>query len=290
MGNQRGGAYVECCGQLQGIGQFQTGDINHQFRLDNSQYRLYVPLLLNDLVKVNLLQENYQAAILNSSAAINILIGSNTEGNFLPMLLPLRAEAYQKSGNLNLALDDYKQLYRMGNAAALDSMKKIFDQCNVKQKTFEAFTTILKPENLSKKANNLTMAPDITATDLNGKTVRLSDMKGKLVVINIWGIGCGPCIAEMPELNKLVKQFPDREKIVFLGLTGDKTQSLMKFFKSHTYDYKVLNNVTNLSEKFNTNSLPVHIVVGKEGEIISRSIGARVDIKEYLQGLIISNL
>lgn len=70
---------------------------------------------------------------------------------------------------MNLVLEDYKQLYRKGNSAALDSMKKIFDQCNVKQKTFEAFTVALKPENSAKKVNNLTMAPDITAFDLNGK-------------------------------------------------------------------------------------------------------------------------
>ena len=274
----------------QGIVQFQTGIINHQFRLNNSHYQLYVPLLLIDLVKINLLQKNYPAAIINSSAAVNILAGSNAEGNLMPLLLPLRAAAYQKSGNMNLALEDYKKIYRSGKVEALDSMRLIFDWCNVKEKTFENFMATLKFSDSSKPISNLTMAPDITATDLKGKTVRLSNLKGKLVVINIWGIGCGPCIAEMPELNKLVKQFPDRNKVVFLGITGDKTQSLIKFLRVHAYDYTVLNNAANLSEKFNTNSLPVHIVIGRQGEIISKSIGARADIREYLEGLININL
>jgi hypothetical protein len=52
----------------------------------------------------------------------------------------------------------------------------------------------------------------------------------------------------------------------------------------------VVNGVSNLSEKFNTNALPVHMVIGKDGGIVSRSIGARADIKEYLQQVIDSTL
>lgn len=272
------------------ISQFQTGVINHQYRLNNGHYQLYVPFLLMDLAKVNILKKDYQDAIINSSAAINILTGSNTEGNFLPLLLSLRAGVYKQIGNFNLALDDYRKLYNSGNISALDSMRQVFAQCNVKQKTFDEFVTTLKPANGTKTSNNLQFAPDFSATDLKGNVIHLTDFKGKLVVINIWGIGCGPCVAEMPELNKLVKQYSNQPNIVFLGITSDKTDRLIKFLKIRQYDYKVLNNANNIAEKFNTNSLPVHIVIGKQGEILSRSIGARTDITNYLQSIINTNL
>jgi len=109
-------------------------------------------------------------------------------------------------------------------------------------------------------------------------------------VLNIWGIGCGPCIAEMPELNKLVKQFSNQSNAVFLALSADKTESLLKFFKDRQFDYRVLNNGGKIAESFNTNALPIHMVIGKNGEIISRSIGARENIKEFLQNVITANL
>lgn len=276
---------------VNGIRQYQDGTINHQYRLNNGHYQMYVPLLLMDLVKVNLLQKNHERAINNASAALNILTGSNTEGNFMPLLLSLRADAYSQSGNYNLALADYKKLYRDGNAAVLDSMRVIFTQCDVKQKTFDEFAASLKPSAGSDKgAASVQLAPLFTATDMQGNIIKLSDLKGKLVILNIWGIGCGPCVAEMPRLNELVKQYGTRNDVVFLAITGDKNEDLKVFFKTRHFDYRVVNKVANLSETFNTNALPVHMVVGKQGQIISRSIGARSDIKEYLQGLIQANL
>jgi len=52
----------------------------------------------------------------------------------------------------------------------------------------------------------------------------------------------------------------------------------------------VLNNGGKIAESFNTNALPVHMVIGKNGEIISRSIGARENIREFLQNVINANL
>jgi len=109
-------------------------------------------------------------------------------------------------------------------------------------------------------------------------------------VMNIWGTGCGPCVAEMPLLNELVKQYSTNPNIVFLAIAGDNTERLNKFLKLHEFDYQVLNNAVNLNEKFDLNGMPVHLVIGKNGEIISRSIGARDDIKNYLERLIADNL
>jgi thiol-disulfide isomerase/thioredoxin len=273
-----------------GIKRFYDGSINHQYRLNNNHFKMYVPYMLLDLVKINITQSNFQDAITNASAALNILIGSNTEGNFVPLLLPLRAFAYKQAGNFNMAMEDYRQLYKAGYSSALDSMKRIFAQCNLKQKTLDEFLGNNNIKSSDKSSSTSQQAPNFAATDLNGKTVHLSDFKGKLVVLNIWGIGCGPCVAEMPELNNIVKQYHDKPDVIFLAITADKTENIKKFLKIHSFAYNILNNAGNLTETFNTNALPVHMVIGRQGEIINRSIGARPDIKEYLHQLINSNL
>jgi peroxiredoxin len=272
------------------IRRFQDGTINHQYRLGIGHYQEYVPIMYLYLAKISLLKADYQAAITRVSAANDIVRGSNSEGNFLPLLLNVRAEAYRQIGNVNLAMKDYETLYEMGNGAAIDSMRTVFPFCNLKQATFPEFVASLKKTGDMATSAHVDMAPDFTATDLQGKAVHLSDFKGKLVVLNIWGIGCGPCVAEMPSLNQLVKQYSNNPNIVFLAIAGDKAESLRKFLKIHEFDYQVLNNAVDVNEKLEINSMPVHLVIGRNGEMISRSIGARDDIKDYLQRLINNNL
>lgn len=271
------------------IALFQDGTINHQYRLNNNHYQQFVPMMYMDLAKIDMLRKNYESAVTNTCAAIIILAGGSAEGNFMPMLLQLRANAYKLAGNANLAMEDYKKLYKTGDAAAVDSMQMLYPLCSIKQKTFKEFVASLKPAP-AQVSTAAELVPDFSATDLKGKPVHLSDFKGKLVVLNIWGIGCGPCIAEMPELNKLVKQFSNQPDVVFIALSGDKTENLLKFFKNREFDYRVLNNAPRLADSFHTNALPVHMVIGKNGEVISRSIGARENIKEFLQRVITANL
>lgn len=271
------------------IKQFQDGSIQHQYRLNNRHYQMYVPLLMLNLAKVNLLQKENELAILNSTAAIQILSGSNTEGNYLPLLLQTRSCAYTALGNINLAMADYEKLYLSGASHALDSMQRLFPLSNYKHKSFNDYLNSIKPSG-KKESLNLNKLGNFSGTDLKGNKVSLSDLVGKIVVINIWGIGCGPCIAEMPELNKLVKEFANQPNVVFIAITGDGKESLAKFLKTNKFDYKVINNVANSTTIFNTNALPVHMVLGKQGEIINRSIGAREDVKVFLKGIIEANL
>ncbi|MFT3823857.1 MAG: TlpA disulfide reductase family protein [Chitinophagaceae bacterium] len=269
---------------LRCIRMFQDGSINHQYRLSKSHDKMETPLMLQKLAKVYLLQQQYEKAIIHATAGIAIIAGSNEEGNFLPDLLEVRAAAYRKAGNLNMAMEDYKQLYKSGKENALDSIKAIFSLCTVKEKTFEGFVTALQQK--PKTTTQVQRAPDFTGNDLQGNTVRLSALKGKVVVLNFWGTGCGPCIGEMPTLNKLVQKYKNNDSVVFLAITGDKSETLRQFFKKRSFLYTVLNNAGNVSEAYGINSLPIHIVIGKEGQIINRSAGAREDIFDYLDGVI----
>ena len=56
--------------------------------------------------------------------------------------------------------------------------------------------------------------------DKDGNTVKLSDYKGKKVYINVWASWCGPCVREMPELEKAYQKLKDKEDVVFLSITS----------------------------------------------------------------------
>ncbi len=66
-------------------------------------------------------------------------------------------------------------------------------------------------------------APDFTLKDLTGKTVKLSSLRGKVVLLNFWATWCGPCVAEMPHLEKLHREYKDRD-VVILGIDDEEPQ------------------------------------------------------------------
>ena len=194
--------------------------------------------------------------------------------------MQLRARAYRALGNWNCALDDYTALYKSGNAEWLDSIRVIYPYCSTRSKSWNEFTNKLrsKPDSVGQL-----VAPDLSGSDLAGNKVQLSALKGKVVVLNFWHTGCGPCIGEMPQLNKLVEKYRTNDKVVFLAITPDKTEKLRSFFRNRQFDYTVVNNAAGANESYSINGLPVHIVIDKNGRIIHRSTGARENIVSYLE-------
>ncbi len=269
---------------------WQEGGIHHQFRLSPGHYRMYMPFLLQKLSTVNLLLQEYGEAVTNASAGMALLAGGNYEGNLLPDLLDIRARAYKLAGNMDMALEDYQQLYKSGKETVLDSIRLIFPFCNVKEKSLDDLLASLRKKSAAPESIVTSSAPAFTGTDLQGRPVKLADLRGKLVLINFWSIGCGPCIGEMPALNKLVQKYKNNEQVVFLAITGDATAGLLQFFKKRTFLYKIVNKAGKVQEDYQIESLPVHIVIGKSGAVINRSTGAREDIESYLDGIIQRNL
>src|SRR4051812_27563096 len=75
-------------------------------------------------------------------------------------------------------------------------------------------------------------APPFALQDLSAKTVRLADLKGKIVLLNFWATWCPPCAAEMPDLEKWHTEYKDRG-LVIVGVTYPPTSiPLVKEFLS----------------------------------------------------------
>lgn len=74
------------------------------------------------------------------------------------------------------------------------------------------------------------LAPDLEVQDLEGRPVRLSDFRGRWVVLNFWATWCEPCISEWPQVHKLAERLSDRDDVVVLAVSIDEDRSLITPF------------------------------------------------------------
>lgn len=133
-----------------------------------------------------------------------------------------------------------------------------------------------------------TQAFDFTAMDKDGKTVKLSDFKGKKVYINMWASWCGPCMREIPELEKVYQKYKNNKDFVFLSITSpndaefknqspqDKSKDvILKKAKELGATYPVLFDV---NDRFIINyairSFPTHILINSDGTFETRIAGS----------------
>ncbi|MEM6289666.1 MAG: TlpA disulfide reductase family protein [Myxococcota bacterium] len=81
------------------------------------------------------------------------------------------------------------------------------------------------------------MAPEIEAQDLQGNPVKLSDFRGKLVLVNFWATWCEPCITEWPQLDQLAARLGDRDDVVVLAVSIDeKREDIVPFLERMSLD------------------------------------------------------
>ncbi|MGM9476378.1 TlpA family protein disulfide reductase [Pedobacter sp. GSP4] len=110
--------------------------------------------------------------------------------------------------------------------------------------------------------------PDFKGLTVNKKPFTKAELKNQVVVINFWFEKCPPCIAEMPELNKLVARY-GKNNIRFIGITHDKPQQAKRFQQHHAYQYQIISMSVDNIRKLNINhGFPSNILVGKDGKII----------------------
>jgi peroxiredoxin len=122
---------------------------------------------------------------------------------------------------------------------------------------------------LQKVPQEGTRMPEFSVTTLDGKTINTSkDLKGKVVVLNFWFIGCPVCLAHKPGLNELAGKFAGQDDVVFLAMTGDSTAAVKKYLAKEQFDYLQTANVKSTMDLFVFTGYPKNIVVSRTGEIV----------------------
>ena len=110
-------------------------------------------------------------------------------------------------------------------------------------------------------------APDVSVKTIDGKTVTLRELRGKVVVLNFWFIGCAVCRGMKPELEAFKARFA-RSDVVFLAMTEDSESEVEKFLKKVPSDYLQAANAREAMSKFSFRGFPKNIVIDKQGKIV----------------------
>jgi peroxiredoxin len=122
---------------------------------------------------------------------------------------------------------------------------------------------------------------DFTNRDVNGNVVKLSSLKGKIVILNFWFIACKPCIMEMPQLNELKKKYK-KDDVVFLGITFDKAPEVLSFLKINNFDYNIIADGKEICKSWNINAFPTNVVIDREGIVRFMEMGFGENIQRTL--------
>ncbi len=127
----------------------------------------------------------------------------------------------------------------------------------------------------STEPNNKFAAPDFTVTDVNGNEVKLSDFKGKPVVINFWTTWCTYCKIEMPDFDDMYKEYPDIQFIMLNTTDGDTVETAKAFIEDNEYSFPIFFDSENYdaSRAYNITSYPQTVFIDKDGIISSHRIG-----------------
>lgn len=117
--------------------------------------------------------------------------------------------------------------------------------------------------------------PDLTTID--GRTINQADLKGKTVIYNFWFVSCRPCVAEIPALNRLVKEYQS-DTTLFVAVTFDKEDRIKEFLEKHEFTFQISSLGQAEIDKIKKISFyPFTAIVTKEGKLsfalFSRSIG-----------------
>jgi len=112
-------------------------------------------------------------------------------------------------------------------------------------------------------------APGLALKDIRGRTVRLSDYKGRVVLLNFWATWCPPCRAEMPDLVKLQREYA-KQGLQVVGVTypPETLSRVRRFARRLGINYPVALGTKATKNLFaDTDTLPVTVVIDRDGNI-----------------------
>jgi cytochrome c biogenesis protein CcmG, thiol:disulfide interchange protein DsbE len=132
-------------------------------------------------------------------------------------------------------------------------------------------------------------AKDFEALDLDGNTVRLSDLRGRVVLLNFWGIWCKSCRQEIPQLSELDREGREKGLVVLGADYGDAPEDLPPFVKELEVSYPVLVD-DGLAEEYQVLVFPTTVVIDRKGIIRRRVEGYREEAFEEMKSLAASLL
>jgi peroxiredoxin len=128
---------------------------------------------------------------------------------------------------------------------------------------------------------------------LDGRSVSLASLRGKIVFLNLWATWCGPCRQEMPSMETLYDNFKNNQDFVMLAVSQDtKGRAVVApYVEKNGYRFTILLDPENkVGASYDLSGVPETFIIDRDGRIVAHHMGAfdwsRPDVKEALQQLL----
>lgn len=143
-------------------------------------------------------------------------------------------------------------------------------------------------------AQTKTSGSSFFTTDLNlnnGKKVKLTDLKGKVVLLDFWYRGCLPCLKATPDLMKLQQEFKDDLVIIGINDRDDKEDVTDYYsYKKNTFYASTYKTSNHISNNLKITAFPTFIIINQKGEIVKTEVGFdKSSIRKTIKNLIKEN-
>ncbi len=194
-------------------------------------------------------------------------------------------QLYEAQGNLEKAETYYVKgitIQTIGENLCLEALQNTFIKLKGGLEGFEQYLDGIKDrdrigrkkEILASRISDLQLAPPFVLKTLDDKTLlSLENLKGKVVVINFWGIWCYWCVQEMPDVQKLYEKYRDVPDVVILTINNDPNpDDVPIWMKKMKYDFTVLLDDGYVASKANVSSFPTTWFIDKNGQIAFQKI------------------
>ena len=250
---------------------FRFGRVNATYDSSAAAQSFYQPLydkkIIND---ARLLRSEHGMELLNYTFAYwKLKEGSTTQQLVANLFSPENAVEISNS-SVKIAFLLYK----------MPGINKYEDFVQHVQPNKDLFITKEQKDAYQKRYEELylfakgTPGYDFKLKDANDKTYTLSSFKGKVVVIDIWAMWCGPCLAEKPVMEKIAEGYHNRNDIVFVGISTDglsKKEVWKAFLKKKNFtSVELLSNYTeSIYQYYKIEGIPRFMVFDRQGKIVN---------------------
>ncbi len=128
-----------------------------------------------------------------------------------------------------------------------------------------------------------TEAPDFTLETLDGKTVKLSELRGKPVFLDFWATWCPPCRRALPHTQQFTEKY-GKDAHIFAVNLQEKAEKIREFMQKHNYSFTVLMDTTGeVGARYRVRGIPHFVVIDAEGKVQFVQVGFGDDTKKKLE-------
>lgn len=135
------------------------------------------------------------------------------------------------------------------------------------------------------------LAPTFRVQTVEGDTLDLEKLRGSVVVLDFWHLGCSSCASEISGLNQLALAF-EGDDVVFVALATNAKKALERFLRQRPFYYRHVADAVDLAAAYGVEvaDMPVHLVIGKDGRVLHRRKGGSLTTATTLRRIIASAL